>query len=854
MALFKPSNFYPNLEEIDLKDDNIFSCQINSSGNSVKAYKIWFLSSDNIKILESEAKNLATPVKNKNFLNINNLQSLTGYDKMTNGKDYKWAVRVYDAEVGSQKQPDTLVCNGFIVGSTKNVIWTKNNDKLEYDRWIEFKTTGSSSMMPILEPNSDNLKLPEDGEEFVERKKISWVTKDLGNNKDITKIETDDSFTYNYINDTKFTIYQCSDQHGYNNVFVDPNDVIELGMKIEIYNGDSKVENQRKIIGYSDDTGEIRVQEPFTSIPKNGYTYKLYKLNDLDVYEEVDFSGVSNKIGGAPIEDNNFKVITNVCSSSKKILFIQPNINIKSDETNPNEIVFSNGVRVDIQKKMDKDIDITFDKLDNTQWIVSMPISSNDFPIIPQTKYQVFSDFVDATPENIFYAKDKPIITLQYKNENIDEEEFENIDSEAYKSFRDVKFNTIWDSEQNVQIKNYQYFLYDSNMNLISESDIIYEDEIVWIFRGLETGKSEKIPNKYYVKVIIEDEYGKVFEEEKEFKIYYYVEETILPLEVVNNCEKNAFDISFTVPIDVLSTDIDGKKTVDTDDINLVTHILEIPKNEVANYTKLDTPEELYIKIPSDFSFISSLQLNQEFIKSISSEESKMKEILCIGNENSEGNIDFYSLRIASFDRIFYYKEETGEIKVKINDNQFKLFLYKNDEEEPLTCFNNGTENYFDLSKTEQGQDLFVASYFSYALQDNSENNYELVKTLPSAGNPQKKYVLTEEYMIRDILYSKGIYTYNNNRWKKDLTIEYVFIDNKSLLGELSEKMINIPDNCLDVDGNTLKFVEENNIFIESSNNVDTYAYLMSQKWLIFYLSVNQGKVIADIILNGGRV
>ena len=114
MALFKPSNFYPNLEEIDLNENNTFSCQINSSGSSVKAYKIWFLSENNETILESKAANLQIPIKNKNFLNINNLQDLEGYNKMKNGNNYKWGIRVYDAEIGSTKKPDTLICHYFL--------------------------------------------------------------------------------------------------------------------------------------------------------------------------------------------------------------------------------------------------------------------------------------------------------------------------------------------------------------------------------------------------------------------------------------------------------------------------------------------------------------------------------------------------------------------------------------------------------------------------------------------------------------------------------------------------------------------------------------------------------------------
>lgn len=851
MALFKPSNFYPNLEEIDLNEENVFSCQINSSGNSVKAYKIWFLTEDNDDIFSSEATILDIPIKNKKFLNINNLKTLDGYEKLKNGNNYKWNIRVYDALVGSEAQPDTLICSGFIVGSTQNVIWTNNNDKLEYDRWIEFKTTGPSSMMPILKSVDEDLELPQEEEEFVERRKIDWVIKELGYEKNITKIETTEPFTYNYINDTKFSIYQCSDQHTYNSVFVDPNDMIELGMKIEIYNGDSVVESQRKIIGYSEDTGEIRVQEAFSSIPKNGYTYKIYKKTDIsgDSYQEVEFTS-SNKIGGEAIEDDSFKVITNICTPEKKVLFIQPNINIKSDDTNPNEIVFDNGVRVDITKKMNGEKDITIDRLDDSQWIITSPTSSTDFPIIPRTKYKVYSDFMDSMPENIFYAKDSPIITIQCKNDNIDSEEYQNITDGEYKSFRDIKFNSIWESKQNVQIKNYQYFLYDKNMNLISNSPVTYEEEIIWIFRGLDTSRSEANPNIYYIKLVIEDEYGKVFEKQEMFKVYYYIEETILPLIVENNCEKEAFDISFTVPIEVLSTDAENFKSVQFENVDLNTDILDIPYKRIANYTKINSIEETYITIPKDFSFLASFQLEEEFMKEIPNGEDNMKKILEIGCENESGGIDYYSLKLGNFDRYYVYQDENLNSKVIINPNQFKLKLYKNDSKIPISCFNQGTQDYFDLSQTQEGKELLFSSKLAYALQDNRNNDYVIQEVLPNVGDSFKKYILTKDYFIRDILYSKGIYLYKNGRWIKDYSTEYIFLDKISSLEEEIE--VKIPENCLETDGDTIKFIDENNVFVESNNIIDNI-YIISKKWFIFYLNIYNGNIIADIELNEGR-
>ena len=61
--------------------------------------------------------------------------------------------------------------------------------------------------MPPPIPNSDNMVLPQEGETFIERKQISWVEKELGWDKNFTKIELEDEFTYNYINGTEFKIF-----------------------------------------------------------------------------------------------------------------------------------------------------------------------------------------------------------------------------------------------------------------------------------------------------------------------------------------------------------------------------------------------------------------------------------------------------------------------------------------------------------------------------------------------------------------------------------------------------------------------------------------------------------------------
>jgi len=98
-------------------------------------------------------------------------------------------------------------------------------------------------------------------------------------------------------------------------------------------------------------------------------------VEEAAAQEIKDNPYLTQVVGGQEITNTLYKVMSNRWDNSDKRLFIQPNINIKSDETNPNEIVFDDGTRVDINKQYwinnGVEVDITFDKLDDTQWLLT---------------------------------------------------------------------------------------------------------------------------------------------------------------------------------------------------------------------------------------------------------------------------------------------------------------------------------------------------------------------------------------------------------------------------------------------------------------------------------------------------
>ena len=111
-------------------------------------------------------------------------------------------------------------------------------------------------MMPLTLPNKNGLDYPTTWP-YKERRQINWVYTDLGWNKDIVKLELIDKFTYNYKNGKPFTLYNVSDEHTDTSFYVEPNDDIELGNYISIGDGDATT--AKKIIGYGQLTGEIRL-------------------------------------------------------------------------------------------------------------------------------------------------------------------------------------------------------------------------------------------------------------------------------------------------------------------------------------------------------------------------------------------------------------------------------------------------------------------------------------------------------------------------------------------------------------------------------------------------------------------
>lgn len=663
--IYKASSLSPNLNEIDILSTtrNPFQAQVNTLGTSVKAYSVNFLSGDGATtILNQPSQALGQEIRNKEQLSLNLTVDSSGNfvtfkeegkkglsataqceenQSFQNGKDYQWNIRMYEnhSPRTADEDPTTLVCSGFTVGSTTSVIWVdlsninKESDKqvvkdqLKYDRWIEISASSKNDgMMAITLPNEDDLAYPTIWP-YRERRQINWVYTDLGWDKDIIKIELTESFTYNYTNGKTFTLYNVSDQHTLTNFYVEPNDDIELGNYISLNSNDSV---KRKIIGYGQETGEIRLQEGFLTAPKNGDTYKLWTKNltssTASFEEKKQHSSAERKVGGTPITNPNFKIMTSYWNSeADHQIFVQPNINIKSDTLNPPQVVWENGVRLNITQKIStlgqyvagKKTDITFNKLDNTQWLLKgnckiATQSTGDIQqiIVPQTDYTVYTDFMDSIPNAVLYARQAPTLGIKYKDyreldlENIP---YINIDQSVPAPWRDVAFLGTWNSINNVEIKYYHYYLYSidnyNNETLIAESDDIYDSSLEWNFKGFETN------NFYKVRITIHDKYGKAYSEEDIFYIEYAVYSSVVPLANSLICDEQAIKLEVVSPVYVISTDKGSEKTITSNDVYLSSnskyYYADTTSGRVLNYTQVADANNTPIQIPEVFSFFT---------------------------------------------------------------------------------------------------------------------------------------------------------------------------------------------------------------------------------------------------------
>ena len=564
-----------------------------------------------------------------------------------------------------------------------------------------------------------------------------------------------------------------------------------------------------------------------------------------------------------PITNLNFYSLSNRWDSIAHRLFIQPNINIKGDATNPDEIVFEDGGRVNIVEKTTtnpttgKPIDITFDKLDNTQWLWEGTAGDAHVApssVIPQTNYSIYTCFMDSAPMNLFYGRLTPTITI---NGGLDAETattpVSDFDLNNPFEYRDITFVSALTNDT-VGVKYYQYTLYnvvgnelDQNIQLIEvdQSEEIYSNDLQWKYRGLVNNE------KYNIKLVIVDEYDKVFTDSETFEVNYGVGQSG-NLDVSFDCEEGGNKISLMVPLTAISTDYLDKETVTEDNI-VNNDYVSIPEGKILNYTNIDKEDFPPLDFLKDSSLLATFRITDTFARSI--EAGSEKEV-CSFSVTNEGIVDEYTLKISGYQRFYMDNDQlqdAGDI--------LRFKLYKGSTQ--LTgCFVNGIgyTDYCDYSSLIT-RNLIIPDNLNYALQSATTNFILTSNITYNSGTPvyydggamqdaelNHFYYLT----IDSAEFQRGLYKVDNNKWVLENTKEFLFLEQASQLNTFT---MTIPTGLKDGSDNYLwaetdgAATPQTTDWIDTSPAVDNInANILNTTWITLYLIINSSAETHPVI------
>ena len=261
------------------------------------------------------------------------------------------------------------------------------------------------------------------------------------------------------------------------------------------------------------------------------YTYtRIYPPNDK--YDEVAY------VGDTKVLRDGIKIMNN----TDKQIFIQPNINFESDEFNSPYLILDNyneKITFPYKKQIyDEGLiiqDQTINKLDGSQWLLEY--TTDNLSIVPKSglTYKLYMDTSKSQPMNWFYGRNIVNIDMHVgeynfimskinseykpssfydKKKNFRRMEEEKIGDYCLIKCVDAYFMATYDN-LSVPIKRYRYKIYDVNMNLISDSQYVYSNNVNYAVRGLRNYEN------YLLVFELEDQLGYVYNYQQKFTVKY---------------------------------------------------------------------------------------------------------------------------------------------------------------------------------------------------------------------------------------------------------------------------------------------------------------------------------------------
>lgn len=272
--------------------------------------------------------------------------------------------------------------------------------------------------------------------------------------------------------------------------------------------------------------------------------------------DEIDAEG---KSCNDPIMEEPIRII----NSTRNQIFIQPNINFYTNEYNNAYLYFPQyGDKKSVlysylMKNTFYLYENSIDKLDDSQWLILLS-SSLSFDPYPGVDYNLYMDTTKSVPASYFYAKSTPIIDVLFVDyhfikENLKDNNFRYL-FDTYKdryvpitdtilsdfgvvSLMDAYFVATY-KNCDTPIKRYKYKIYDANMNVIVDTDYIYDNLLACGVQGLLNNSI------YLLEFECENQDGKIDYYSQSFYVKY--QETVIDdiiLDVQNICDMNCVSI-----------------------------------------------------------------------------------------------------------------------------------------------------------------------------------------------------------------------------------------------------------------------------------------------------------------------
>lgn len=523
--------------------------------------------------------------------------------------------------------------------------------------------------------------------------------------------------------------------------------------------------NCKKITNYVGTTGEVTLFSNLDFMPDRFYMYQIFDIVDgtVSVTDDGTYECIAGvQYNGAEVLDDNryflggavlpkgaspcsgsiqndpvnspstLKIYSNHLESEVESeegtqkyysVFIQPNVGITEDIYKPCQLdLYNNKLQqyvsiTNSRTLLNYNKYLSIDTLDNSQWLVTLsPIQSNtgndnleiDKNLLwSQTKYKIYTNFVNSIPEGYFYVRPDKELSFEYYDTYIGNKYEKDMTGVWYNEYKKAAISAkdilircnIHDKGSLgnfVPIKSYQYTISSNKFgyeSILYQSDKIYDGKMECLVRGLETclnSNNEFETNIFYViQITVEDEYGKFYNYSESIYANYELNIDYDNISVVADSNLQCIHINFS-PIKDFIGEVQKNNlnaTIATENGAL------IDNKDGLTFQFLNNNKSDQINIPKDFVMYFRMQISQNLLE----KESGIYDIFKVQTDSE----DTYKIQFDT--RPYYY--ENG--KFSTNSNYLSFYCWKNSDKIKTFTFSNIFSN-SNIPTTSTGFKYFI--------------------------------------------------------------------------------------------------------------------------------------------------